>query len=87
MTLSILNYRRLDCDQRFISKGDSSGVIYSPNYPSFKEITAICQYIFVGLNDKQYFETVKLKFHSNYISKTLNLVKKYSILINFKNLK
>jgi hypothetical protein len=65
-----------DCDQRFVSTGDSNGILYSPNYPHFKPIEAVCQYIFEGLNYNEYFESVKLKFHTNIVSKSLNVFKK-----------
>lgn len=64
------------CDQRFISTGDSTGVFNSPTTQSSELIQGVCQYIFEGLNDNEYFESVKLKFHNFLDQRIINLNKK-----------
>jgi hypothetical protein len=63
----------IDCDQRILSTGDTTGFIYSPNYPNFGRINARCSYVFEGLDDSSinnnHYENVKLEFVTHVESK------------------
>lgn len=54
--------RGTECDQEIKSTGQSSGAVYSPNYP-FPYLPKIyCKYYIYGLQDNQNLERVKLTF-------------------------
>ncbi|XP_021958123.2 uncharacterized protein LOC110854036 isoform X3 [Folsomia candida] len=54
--------RGTECDQRILSKGQSSGVVYSPNYPFPYLPKIVCRYFVYGLQDQQNLERVRLSF-------------------------
>lgn len=54
--------RGTECDQRILSKGQSAGVVYSPNYPFPYVPKIVCRYFIYGLQDPQHLERVRLSF-------------------------
>jgi hypothetical protein len=54
--------RGTECDQKILSKKESNGTIYSPNYPFLYHTNIVCKYFIYGLQDAQHLETVKLEF-------------------------
>ncbi|GBN01211.1 Cubilin [Araneus ventricosus] len=52
----------LECDQKILSKKESSGNVYSPNYPFPYFINTVCKYYIYGLQDNQNLERVRLIF-------------------------
>lgn len=51
-----------ECDQKVMSKGQSNGTIYAPNYPFLYHPNTICKYFFYGLHDSQHLEKINLHF-------------------------
>ncbi|GAB6032822.1 CUB domain containing protein 2 [Chamberlinius hualienensis] len=54
--------RGSECDQKILSKKESSGIVFSPNYPFLYHQTTICRYYIYGLQDVQNLEHVRLEF-------------------------
>lgn len=54
--------RGTECDQRILSKKESSGEFYSPNYPFPYLPKIVCRYFVYGLQDHQNLERVRLHF-------------------------
>ncbi|KAK2715937.1 cubilin-like [Artemia franciscana] len=54
--------RGTECDQKILSRKESSGIIYSPNYPFPYVPRTVCRYFIYGLQDMQHYERVKLEF-------------------------
>lgn len=51
-----------ECDQRILSKRESSGNVFSPNYPFIYHQNILCRYFIYGLQDMQNLEHVRLEF-------------------------
>lgn len=54
--------RGSECDQKILSKKESNGTIYSPNYPFLYHTNILCKYFIYGLQDAQHLEAVRLEF-------------------------
>ncbi len=54
--------RGTECDQKILSKKESSGVVYSPNYPFPYQSNVVCRYFIYGMQDEQNLERVRLTF-------------------------
>ncbi|XP_071036301.1 cubilin-like isoform X2 [Parasteatoda tepidariorum] len=54
--------RGTECDQKILSKKESSGNVYSPNYPYPYNYPSLCKYYIYGLQDNQDLERVRLEF-------------------------
>ncbi|XP_055680317.1 cubilin isoform X3 [Lutzomyia longipalpis] len=54
--------RGSECDQKILSKKESSGFVYSPNYPYPFIPKVVCRYFIYGMQDAQNLERVKLEF-------------------------
>ena len=50
------------CDQRILSKKESSGLVFSPNYPLPYLTNVVCRYFIYGMQDEQNLERVRLSF-------------------------
>ncbi len=64
--------RGTECDQRILSKSQSSGVVYSPNYPYPYLPKIVCRYFVYGLQDQQNLERVRLSFEIFDVPSNLN---------------
>lgn len=60
--ICMLIYSFLECDQKVLSRKESSGYVYSPNYPYIYLPNTLCKYYIYGLQDNQNLERVKLIF-------------------------
>ena len=60
--------RGTECDQRILSKGESNGTVFSPNYPMPYLPNLVCRYFIYGLQDAQHLERVRLMFSNFSIS-------------------
>ncbi|XP_033225459.1 tolloid-like protein 1 isoform X2 [Belonocnema kinseyi] len=63
----IVNYegqhiRGSECDQKILSKKESSGFVVSPNFPFPYLSKVVCRYFIYGLQDFQHLERVRLEF-------------------------
>ncbi|XP_045128988.1 cubilin-like isoform X3 [Portunus trituberculatus] len=58
--------RGTECDQRILSKKESNGTVYSPNYPFPYPPNIVCRYFIYGLQDAQNLERVRLQFFENF---------------------
>ena len=54
--------RGSECDQKILSKKESRGVVYSPNYPFPYIPKIVCRYFIYGMQDMQHLERVRLSF-------------------------
>lgn len=54
--------RGSECDQKILSKKESSGFVFSPNYPFPYMPKLVCRYFIYGMQDAQHLERVKLEF-------------------------
>lgn len=54
--------RGSECDQKILSKKESEGNVYSPNYPLPFIPKVVCRYFIYGMQDAQNLERVKLNF-------------------------
>lgn len=54
--------RGSECDQKILSKKESSGTIYSPNWPFPYIQKIVCRYFVYGMQDSQNLERVRLVF-------------------------
>ncbi len=51
-----------ECDQKILSKKESNGYVFSPNYPFPYIPKTVCRYFIYGMQDAQNLEIVKLEF-------------------------
>ncbi|CAH1967539.1 unnamed protein product [Acanthoscelides obtectus] len=51
-----------ECDQKILSKKESSGFLFSPNYPFPYMPKLVCRYFIYGMQDQQHLERVRLEF-------------------------
>jgi len=61
--------RGTECDQKILSKKESSGTVYSPNWPFPYIPKIVCRYFVYGMQDSQHLERVRLVFGLLDISK------------------
>ncbi|KYB29011.1 Cubilin-like Protein [Tribolium castaneum] len=54
--------RGTECDQKILSKKESSGFVFSPNYPFPYMPKLVCRYFIYGMQDSQHLERVRLEF-------------------------
>ncbi|XP_063909053.1 dorsal-ventral patterning tolloid-like protein 1 isoform X2 [Zophobas morio] len=54
--------RGSECDQKILSKKESSGFVFSPNYPFLYVPKVVCRYFIYGMQDSQHLERVRLEF-------------------------
>ncbi|OQR78514.1 cubilin-like [Tropilaelaps mercedesae] len=54
--------RGTECDQKILSRKESSGTVYSPNWPLLYTASVVCKYFIYGLEDAQHLERVGLTF-------------------------
>ncbi|XP_076296175.1 tolloid-like protein 1 isoform X2 [Lasioglossum baleicum] len=54
--------RGSECDQKILSKKESSGFVVSPNYPYPYIPKVVCRYFIYGMQDAQHLERVRLEF-------------------------
>ncbi|XP_058812788.1 uncharacterized protein LOC131677148 isoform X2 [Topomyia yanbarensis] len=57
-----MHIRGSECDQKILSKKESTGFVYSPNYPFPYIPKVVCRYFVYGMQDAQNLERVKLEF-------------------------
>uniref|UniRef100_A0AAG5D1L3 CUB domain-containing protein n=1 Tax=Anopheles atroparvus TaxID=41427 RepID=A0AAG5D1L3_ANOAO len=57
-----MHIRGSECDQKILSKKESTGFVYSPNYPYPFIPKVVCRYFVYGMQDAQNLERVKLEF-------------------------
>ncbi|KAI5755333.1 hypothetical protein M8J77_016053 [Diaphorina citri] len=57
-----VHIRGSECDQKILSKKESTGFVYSPNYPFPYLPKIVCRYFIYGMQDSQNLERVKLEF-------------------------
>ncbi|KAI1301505.1 Cubilin [Halotydeus destructor] len=62
--------RGTECDQKILSRKESNGTVYSPNYPFLYHTNIVCKYFIYGLQDAQNLEKVKLDFEKFEIAAT-----------------
>ncbi|XP_012271298.1 cubilin isoform X3 [Orussus abietinus] len=70
----IVNYdgehiRGSECDQKILSKKESSGFVVSPNFPYPYVPKVVCRYFIYGMQDSQHLERVRLNFTQFEITK------------------
>lgn len=61
--------RGSECDQKILSRKQSTGLVYSPNYPYPYLPKTVCRYFVYGLQDAQHLERVRLEFQMFEIQK------------------
>lgn len=54
--------RGTECDQKILSKKESTGFVYSPNYPYPYIPKVVCRYFIYGMQDAQHLERVRIDF-------------------------
>ena len=54
--------RGTECDQKILSRKESSGHVFSPNYPFPYQPYIVCRYFIYGMQDSQNLERVVLSF-------------------------
>ncbi|KAG5877211.1 hypothetical protein JTB14_003208 [Gonioctena quinquepunctata] len=54
--------RGTECDQKILSKKESSGFVFSPNYPFPYMPKLVCRYFIYGMQNAQRLERVRLEF-------------------------
>lgn len=54
--------RGSECDQKILSKKESSGFVFSPNYPFPYIPKIVCRYFIYGMEDSQHLERVRIDF-------------------------
>lgn len=54
--------RGTECDQKILSKKESNGFVFSPNYPFPYMPKLVCRYFIYGMQDAQHLERVRLDF-------------------------
>ena len=53
-----------ECDQKILSRKESNGTIYAPNYPFLYHPNIQCKYYIYGLQDAQHLEKVNFQFET-----------------------
>ncbi|XP_037976110.2 cubilin isoform X2 [Plutella xylostella] len=61
--------RGSECDQKILSKKESTGFVYHPNYPFLYIQKVVCRYFIYGMQDSQNLERVRLEFQNFSIPK------------------
>ncbi|CAG4970135.1 unnamed protein product [Parnassius apollo] len=64
--------RGSECDQKILSKKESTGFVYHPNYPFPYIQKVVCRYFIYGMQDSQNLERVRLEFQNFSIPKGEN---------------
>ncbi|XP_045520897.1 cubilin isoform X2 [Pieris brassicae] len=64
--------RGSECDQKILSKKESSGFVYHPNYPFPYIQKVVCRYFIYGMQDSQNLERVRLEFQNFSIPKNIS---------------
>ncbi|XP_072949921.1 cubilin-like isoform X3 [Epargyreus clarus] len=64
--------RGSECDQKILSKKESTGFVYHPNYPFPYIQKVVCRYFIYGMQDSQNLERVRLEFQNFSIPKVDN---------------
>ncbi|KAH8381283.1 hypothetical protein KR093_001737 [Drosophila rubida] len=64
-----IHIRGSECDQKILSKKESTGFVLSPNYPYPYIPKTVCRYFIYGMQDAQHLERVRLEFNSFNIPK------------------
>ncbi|XP_020283606.1 bone morphogenetic protein 1 isoform X2 [Pseudomyrmex gracilis] len=54
--------RGSECDQKILSKKETSGYVVSPNFPYPYMPKVVCRYFIYGMQDAQHLERVRLEF-------------------------
>lgn len=54
--------RGSECDQKILSKKESTGSLFSPNFPFPYMPKLVCRYFIYGMQDAQHLERVRLDF-------------------------
>lgn len=54
--------RGSECDQKILSKKETSGFVVSPNFPYPYIPKVVCRYFIYGMQDSQHLERVRLEF-------------------------
>ncbi|XP_065293590.1 cubilin-like isoform X1 [Dermacentor albipictus] len=54
--------RGTECDQKILSRKESNGTVYSPNWPLPYQANIVCRYYIYGMEDAQHLERVRLDF-------------------------
>ncbi|XP_066598102.1 tolloid-like protein 1 isoform X2 [Prorops nasuta] len=54
--------RGSECDQKILSRKESSGFVVSPNFPFPYFPKVVCRYFIYGMQDSQHLERVRLEF-------------------------
>ncbi|XP_072756376.1 tolloid-like protein 1 isoform X2 [Anoplolepis gracilipes] len=54
--------RGSECDQKILSKKETSGYVVSPNFPYPYIPKVVCRYFIYGMQDSQHLERVRLEF-------------------------
>ncbi|XP_055847931.1 uncharacterized protein LOC129913342 isoform X3 [Episyrphus balteatus] len=67
-----IHIRGSECDQKILSKKESTGFVLSPNYPYPYIPKTVCRYFIYGMQDAQHLERVRLEFSSFNIPKVEN---------------
>ncbi|XP_053605685.1 cubilin isoform X2 [Plodia interpunctella] len=67
--------RGSECDQKILSKKESTGFVYHPNYPFPYIQKVVCRYFIYGMQDSQNLERVRLDFHNFSIPRGFNNTK------------
>ncbi|XP_037944623.1 uncharacterized protein LOC119677377 isoform X3 [Teleopsis dalmanni] len=57
-----IHIRGSECDQKILSKKESTGFVLSPNYPYPYIQKTVCRYFIYGMQDAQHLERVRLEF-------------------------
>ncbi|XP_034131223.1 cubilin isoform X3 [Drosophila guanche] len=61
-----IHIRGSECDQKILSKKESTGFVLSPNYPYPYIPKTVCRYFIYGMQDAQHLERVRLEFTSTF---------------------
>ncbi|XP_017041048.1 cubilin isoform X2 [Drosophila ficusphila] len=64
-----IHIRGSECDQKILSKKESTGFVLSPNYPYPYIPKTVCRYFIYGMQDAQHLERVRLEFNAFNIPK------------------
>uniref|UniRef100_W8BBK7 Tolloid-like protein 2 n=1 Tax=Ceratitis capitata TaxID=7213 RepID=W8BBK7_CERCA len=64
-----IHMRGSECDQKILSRKESTGFVLSPNYPYPYIPKTVCRYFIYGMQDAQHLERVRLEFSAFNIPK------------------
>ncbi|XP_067618413.1 uncharacterized protein [Eurosta solidaginis] len=64
-----IHIRGSECDQKILSRKESTGYVLSPNYPYPYIPKTVCRYFIYGMQDAQHLERVRLEFSAFNIPK------------------